>query len=289
MSKGIIQAEGMSFFFDENGTAHFKLADVAIAFGFTDTKKGKTYIRWSRVRAYLEEIGFSPVVAKMNGDADDSFLTDAELRKMYIPEHVFYRLGMKANNPAANALQDKIATEILPAIRKHGYYISPAVADDYKLQKAISRDQYLGAYKLNMSSVKALIDYAEFEFNTPRDEIDPDWYAKINRAINDALKIIKGGRPDCPPEKDIHMKILNRELRKLIDKAIAARENPFLTMRRVLEHIKEYGRQAAADDALEAAANKPKLAAAKGKRKNSGADRTLDQPKVYTFDNHYIH
>ena len=281
MSKGIIQAEGMSFFFDENGTAHVKLADVAIAFGFTETKNGKLYIRWRTVKEYLRQIELSQEVAKT--------YSDAELRKMYIPEHVFYRLGMKANNPAANALQDKIATEILPAIRKHGYYISPAAAEDYKIQKAISRDQYLGAYKLNMSSVKALIDYAEIEFDTPRDEIDPDWYAKINGAVNTALKIIKGGRPDCPPEKDIHMKILNRELRKLIDKAIAAHENPVLTMRRVLDHIKEYGRQAAADDALEAAANKPKLAAARGKRKNSGADRKLDQPKVYTFDNQHIH
>ena len=237
---------------------------------------------WRRVRSYLRDI-------KLSADVPKTY-TDAELKKMYIPEHVFYRLGMKANNPIANAFQDKIANEILPAIRKHGYYISPAVAVDYQIQKDISREQYLGAYKLNMRSVKALIDFAEFEFDTTRDEIDPEWYAKVNKAVNDALKIIKGTRPDCPPEKNIHLKILNRELRKLIDAAIAARENPFLTMRRVLEHIKEYGRQVAADDALEAAANKPKLKAPKTKPElDTGADRTLDQPKVYTFDNHHIH
>ena len=42
----------------------------------------------------------------------------------YVPEHVVYLLAMKANNDTAKAFQLKIATEILPSIRKYGYYIS---------------------------------------------------------------------------------------------------------------------------------------------------------------------
>ena len=74
MSKGIIQAEGLSFFFDTNGTAHIKLADAAIGFGITETsiKNGKEYttIRWRRVREYLRQINFSPLLGK---DTDDIY------------------------------------------------------------------------------------------------------------------------------------------------------------------------------------------------------------------------
>lgn len=40
----------------------------------------------------------------------------------YVPEHVVYLLAMKANNETAKTFQLKIATEILPSIRRYGYY-----------------------------------------------------------------------------------------------------------------------------------------------------------------------
>lgn len=42
----------------------------------------------------------------------------------FIPENVFYRLAMKANNEAAEKFQEKIANEIIPSIRKHGAYMT---------------------------------------------------------------------------------------------------------------------------------------------------------------------
>ena len=44
----------------------------------------------------------------------------------YIPEAVFYMLAMKANNDTAKKFQRWIAYEVVPSIRKHGTYISPA-------------------------------------------------------------------------------------------------------------------------------------------------------------------
>ena len=61
---------------------------------------------WWRVNEYLKGFGFSTEVRK-----DD-----------YIPENIFYRLAMKAKNEVAEKFQAKVADEILPAIRKTGFY-----------------------------------------------------------------------------------------------------------------------------------------------------------------------
>ena len=63
---------------------------------------------WDRVNRYLQEFGFSTQVRK-----DD-----------FIPENMAYRLGFKASNEAAQVFQAKLADEILPAIRKHGAYLT---------------------------------------------------------------------------------------------------------------------------------------------------------------------
>ncbi|MEX0123502.1 ORF6C domain-containing protein, partial [Clostridium butyricum] len=67
---------------------------------------GKVYVRWETVNTYLNELNFSQLVGK-----DD-----------YIPESLFYLLGMKANNEAAQEFQKWLAVDVLPQIRKKGSY-----------------------------------------------------------------------------------------------------------------------------------------------------------------------
>lgn len=95
--------------YEKNGTAYLRLETVARGLGFTQKKNGVEYVKWERVNAYLNELGFSPLVGKDN----------------YIPENIFYRLAMKAKNEAAEAFQAKIADEVIPAIRRHGAYMTP--------------------------------------------------------------------------------------------------------------------------------------------------------------------
>jgi len=104
-SAGILNIGGVECY-EKDGVAYLKLETVARGLGFTDTSKGVEYVRWNTVRQYLGEIGFSQAIAKDG----------------YVPENVFYRLAMKANNATANAFQAKIANEVLPSIRKHGLY-----------------------------------------------------------------------------------------------------------------------------------------------------------------------
>lgn len=110
----ITTINGVRGFIDENGVAQLNAEDIAIGWGFTQEKSGKKYVRWETVNGYLADFGFSQLVGK-----DD-----------YLPENMAYRLGFKASNEAAQVFQAKLADEILPAIRKHGGYLTPAKIDE---------------------------------------------------------------------------------------------------------------------------------------------------------------
>ena len=95
--------------YEKDGIAYLKLETVARGLGFvTVAKSGNEVVRWSRVNAYLTELGFSSEVGKND----------------FIPENIFYRLAMKAKNAAAEAFQAKVADEVLPMIRKTGGYVN---------------------------------------------------------------------------------------------------------------------------------------------------------------------
>ena len=47
----------------------------------------------------------------------------------FLPENMVYRLGFKANNSAAQKFQSLLADEVLPAIRKHGAYVTPQTVE----------------------------------------------------------------------------------------------------------------------------------------------------------------
>lgn len=106
-----------------DGSISINAEDTAIGFGWTQEKNGKTYVKWERMNGYCKEFGFSPEVGK-----DD-----------YIPESLFYRLGMKASNPTADKFQNWLAMEVIPSIRKNGGYIAgqETLSDDELLSKAL--------------------------------------------------------------------------------------------------------------------------------------------------------
>lgn len=90
---------------------------MARGLGFTQNKGGVEYVRWETVNRYLTGFGFSQQVGK------DAF----------IPENIFYKLCFKAESQTAIAFQDKVTDEILPAIRKHGAYMTPEKIEEVSL------------------------------------------------------------------------------------------------------------------------------------------------------------
>lgn len=103
--------------YEKDGVAYLNLETVARGLGFTQEKNGVEYVRWETVNNYLRELKFSQQVGK-----------DA-----YIPENIFYRLAMKAKNETAEKFQTLIADEVVPAIRKHGGYLTPAKVEEVLL------------------------------------------------------------------------------------------------------------------------------------------------------------
>ncbi len=95
---------------NDDGSISVNAEDTAVGFGWTQiqTKNGKQYtsIRWETLNGYCEEFGFPNKLGK-----DD-----------YIPESLFYRLGMKASNERADKFQNWLAIEVIPQLRKTGMY-----------------------------------------------------------------------------------------------------------------------------------------------------------------------
>lgn len=99
--------------YEKDGVVYLKLEAVARGLGFTQEKNGVEYVRWDRVENYLADMGFPHTWGK-----DD-----------FIPENIFYRLAMKANNETAEKFQVKVADEVIPSIRKHGAYMTEDTLD----------------------------------------------------------------------------------------------------------------------------------------------------------------
>lgn len=95
---------------NKDGSISINAEDTARGFGWTTVaKSGNEVVRWARMNGFLKEMGFAHECAK-----DD-----------YIPESLFYRLGMKANNAVADKFQNWLAMEVIPSIRKTGHYGKP--------------------------------------------------------------------------------------------------------------------------------------------------------------------
>lgn len=94
---------------NEDGSISVNAEDTAIGFGWTQEKNGVIYVRWETLNGWCKTFGFPNELGK-----DD-----------YIPEPLFYRLGMKANNAVADKFQNWLAIEVIPSVRKNGYYGRP--------------------------------------------------------------------------------------------------------------------------------------------------------------------
>lgn len=114
---------------NNKGEIEVNAEDTAKGFGWTVKQKvnGKEYtkVRWSRINEHCRSFGFVPEVVQ--GD--------------YIPEWLFYMLGMKANNETARKFQLWLAKEVIPSIREEQYYVDDNISQDNldKLEKELKK------------------------------------------------------------------------------------------------------------------------------------------------------
>lgn len=118
----LVTIKNVRGYIDEKGTAFLNLEDVARGLGFTTVAtSGNEVIRWQRVKKYLMDL--KVIDTSVDGQGKENL-------PEFIPENIFYKLCMKANNETARRFQDLVCDEILPAIRKDGGYIVANENDD---------------------------------------------------------------------------------------------------------------------------------------------------------------
>ncbi|EGT4708571.1 toxin Bro, partial [Clostridioides difficile] len=126
----------------EDGSIGINAEDTARGFGWvTIATSGNETIRWSRMNEYCKDFGFLQQVTK-----DD-----------YIPESLFYLLGMKAKNETAVKFQTWLAVDVLPSIRQTGAYITNNANPDKLREKASEIEKLQLAYN-STSMLKELLD-----------------------------------------------------------------------------------------------------------------------------------
>lgn len=136
MGNNIVTIDNVRGYVDETNMVHLNLEDVAKGLGIvTKAASGNLVVRWTRILNYLTELG----VATSGHDVAKPINSARDRLPEYIQENIFYKLCMKASNPLARAFQDKVADEILPAIRKNGYYYSDSYIENSELVDNILR------------------------------------------------------------------------------------------------------------------------------------------------------
>ena len=178
--------------YEENGVAYLKLEDVARGLGFTTVAaSGNEVIRWSTVHKYLTEFG---VATSCNGSDYRSKCPD------YIPENIFYRLCMKANNKVADKFQILVSDVILPQIRKTGSYsIAPKMdslqALDLIVNSLHAQRDAMNRLQVNVDAQSAAIEKLEEqnELNRQAFTMNPGNWQENATAVVGSIVLKKTG------------------------------------------------------------------------------------------------
>lgn len=124
IEKFVKEDMGIRVRFVEEGAMELNCYDIAYGlFLKVEYKNGKEYesIRWSRLEDYVEDKSFAHYWSKENSETS------------WLPEGDFYKLIMKMrgiNNEKVNKFQDWVAFEVLPSIRKNGYYLNENMSSE---------------------------------------------------------------------------------------------------------------------------------------------------------------
>ena len=177
---------------NDDGSISVNAEDTAIGFGWcrTEVKNGKEYrsVMWARMNGFLKEMGFAHECAKED----------------YIPESLFYRLGMKANNAVADKFQNWLAMEVIPSIRRTGSYQKPLtpeqmmriqleMIDDVsgrvtKLENTMNID-YGQQRVLEKEVAKVVIDSLGGKDSNAYREISKKVFSECNRDVKDYFHV----------------------------------------------------------------------------------------------------
>ena len=167
----------------EGNTVYLNVADIAVGLGFLN--KDST-IRLTKINHLLKKFGYSAVVSGND----------------YIPENMFYRLAMKADNPNAEGFQGWLADKVIPSIRQTGSYSVKSATPTAALPSPVNaiRQENISTRKSFTSVVQLFILYARSQGdNRPQEKL----YSKFTVLANQCAGIVNGGRPTATDKQKL--------------------------------------------------------------------------------------
>lgn len=161
----------------------FDAEQVARCLGFVSKtyKNGTAYenVRWSRVN------GFLPQVAEIkSGDL--------------IPEPLVYKLAFKASNDLAEKFQDWLAIDVIPSIRKTGFYGIDTTQLSPELQMMNQMFQAVAKNELETKEAKKLAIQASKKAENISNLVtltSDDWRDKVNSILKKIARNWTGVEP----------------------------------------------------------------------------------------------
>lgn len=154
---------------NDDGSVSVNAEDVAVGYGWSQIKNGKVYAKFERMNKFIVEMCGEDSPRMGKGD--------------FMPESMFYLLGMKANNKVAIEFQKWLATEVIPSIRKTGSYIEKSQENNI-MQLDVVNDL---VDKLDRKTS----ELGQYYKPTHKKKLDVNKYIKkclgTNAGINDAL------------------------------------------------------------------------------------------------------
>ena len=131
-----------------NGEPYFSLNDVCRILEIKNTSDAKSRLR-------KDGVGTTEVIDSLGRKQMANFINEANL----------YKLAFQSRKPQAERFTDWVTSEVLPAIRKHGAYMSEEV-----IEKTLSDPDYLIRLATNLKEEKAkrMLAEAENERNKPK-------------------------------------------------------------------------------------------------------------------------
>ena len=177
---------------NDDGSISINAEDAARGLGWTTVaKSGNEVVRWSRLNYYCRELGFNTQINK-----DD-----------YIPESLFYLLGMKANNESAQAFQRWLAVDVIPEIRNNGSYtiIKEEVSPELKAIFCIDNRTIEMGNRLEKLENNMTIDYSQQE--------------ELRTLVVKKVVAILGGK-NTPAYRELNKKAFSsiwREFKRILD------------------------------------------------------------------------
>ncbi|WP_294377109.1 ORF6C domain-containing protein [uncultured Clostridium sp.] len=181
-----------------DGTISINAEDAARGLGWVQVKNEKLYVKWERVNDFISTLGFSPLVGK-----DD-----------YIPESLFYLLGMKANNETAQQFQKWIAVDVLPEIRKNGAYKN--MSFDSRIKKQELSPELKAIFCIDKRTVEIGDRLEKLENNMT---IDYSQQEELRMLVVKKIVSVLGGK-DSPAYRELNKKAFSsiwREFKRVMD------------------------------------------------------------------------